>query len=127
MIRQLAINWHALNAEEIRLGLAFFEVESEAARKVEPQSHRLERTSVLFLQGTATSREALALAEPHLERLQELGPWRIDTFQHRIAQALLERDPEKALEIIEEYGALAPKATTLFEDLKREAERQIGG
>ncbi len=125
MIRQIAINWHTLNAEDRQLALDFFVIESEAAREAEPQSHRLERSFVLFRQSTANSSENLALAEPHLERLQELGPWRIDTFQHRAVQALLQRDPEKALEIIDEYIALAPKAASLFEELKAQLTRSV--
>ena len=127
MVRLLASNWHTFGAEERQLALDFFEAESEEAREAEPQSHRLERSFLLFRQATASSREELALAEPHLERIQELGPWRADTYLHRTAQALLERDPEKALIIIDEYVALAPKAASLFDDLKAEAERLLAG
>ena len=118
IIGELNEEWARFTPEERRLALLFVLAETDRAIQVDPRDPLLLKVSLSIFQLSSPNAEAAAVLEPMLERLVRLPPQRIYTMKLLVRQQMLYGNHGEALQIIEQYEAIAPWTVEYFANLK---------
>ncbi len=124
---QLATQWQHLSREEKGQAFEVFVSEANRAFEAEPQNARLLMSALPLLQATFSSPEGLKQLEPLLQRLKELAPQRVQTYQRLATQELLKGNYRETIRIAETFESLAPETEPFFQEIKRAAEDALRG
>lgn len=125
VFESLANRWGSLNPEQRERAFLFLIEEGNRALAAEPDDYRILSDIVFFLQLTAGSPENLHRIDALLERLGQLGPGRVETYQLKANQALLLGDYQEALHIVDEFLTQAPVEDRFLERVKQIAQENL--
>ena len=115
----------AFSLEERQQTANFIIWEADRGMKDDPQNARLLAAALPLLQAVSFSQEELERLEPLLQRLKELAPQRVYTYQSLADQELRKGNYREAIQIAEAFEDLAPDTERQFESIKRVAEEGL--
>ena len=118
--------WQSLSSEERERALDVLVPEAFRAFEAEPRNARLLMSALPVFQA-ASSPQGLERVEPLVQRLKELAPLRVQTHQRLATQEFLKGNYRAAIQIIEDFEALAPETEPLFLELKKAAQEALKG
>ncbi|MEE8443118.1 MAG: O-antigen ligase family protein [Dehalococcoidia bacterium] len=125
MLKRLNTQWNDMNLEQRRVALEFVYEQAEQILSTVPDNARLISNILPVLQSVAVSQERLEGLEPLLQRLRQLAPERVYTYEALAVQELQKGNHREALRIVDEFEAIAPWAPDLLASVRRAAEEGL--
>jgi hypothetical protein len=125
LFAQLAERWPHLTPQERGRVRAVVLQENQRAYGDAPKDPRLLARAVVVLQAVKPSQDLAQELDPLVNKLVELAPRRVYTYQIRARQHLLREDPREALRLIAEYESQAPWAAQYLAALKQAARESL--
>ncbi|MFN3973997.1 MAG: O-antigen ligase family protein [Dehalococcoidia bacterium] len=127
VFENLISQWPRFSPEDKTRAFKFLLAEGGRGLQQDPQDYRLLSDLTFFLQMAAGSPEQVERIEPLVERLRQLGPGRLETYQLLAQQEILRGNYRQALTLVNEFTAQAPAMASRFEAIRRVAEDGLKG